>query len=189
MAEQDPRLTQLQKDIENEVNTSKSKYAFTGAGRSTANIEATTKVENEGVKLVRSLNSLILAEEALRSAQASGVSGDALDSISKWYASAQTNYNNLKTAQSKRLKQLSQDIVDVAGKLDLHLRYNALFGKFKRRPTGRNYVKVRPVAVKRTKTLSAQPSKQNVIPQRKIKAILSNKKRFGSRIFTGIKKQ
>lgn len=189
----DPRIKQLEKDIENEVQTSKSRYAFTGFGRSTDTMTSTISVEKEGVKLAGGLQSLISAEkwlEGLMQDAASGRGGEgigeAIGYAQERLKRAQDEFSKLQTAQSKRLKSLSESILGATRSLSLKSRYNSAFRKFRTRPEGRNFLKAKPVSVGRTKKY--QPAgKENLAPQRKMTSILANKNRFGARTLQGLK--
>jgi hypothetical protein len=191
----DTRIKQLEKDIENELNTSKSKYAFTGFGRSTDTAEASGKVSKEGTKLMSGLTWVIQAEERLKTVmefiarypEAEGNS-EALSSAQEDLAIAKNEFGKLKNEQSKRLKKLSEEILSASRNVDIKHRYNNAFRKFKSRPEGRNFLKVKAVSPTRTKVYKpGMERKENIVPQRKLSNILSSERKLG-RTLSGIKK-
>jgi len=184
---EDPRIAQLQKEIENERNTSNSKYAFSGVGRSTDKATAEAVVGKKGVELIGSLTRLIDAELAYADAIKRGLSGKALAPYGDALSNAQSTLTGLKEQQTQRLKKLSTDILSASGKADLRMRYNNIFSKFKSRPEGRNYLKVKSVTPTRTKKYSLEARKQNIVPQRTISSIIKPTDKFGTRNLTGLK--
>lgn len=182
----DPRLLQLQKEIENEDQTSKSKFAFTGFGRSTDNVTASAKVQTEGQKLIGTMQAIIDTENTIKRMRDQGYTGKDLDGLYTALNNAQNALSGLKTQQSKRLKQLSTDILTASGKSDLLGRYNNAFSKFKSRPQGRNFLKAPQASPTRTKKYSLEARKENTVPQRKIGSIIKGNK-FGTRVLTGLK--
>jgi hypothetical protein len=179
----DPRILQLQKEIENEDQTSKSKFAFTGFGRSTDTATASEKVQTEGQKLIGAMVTIIDLETQIKSAQDSGFD---TDNLYTQLSTAQQNLTGLKGKQTQRLKQLSTDILSASGNQDLKMRYNNAFSKFKSRPQGSNFLKAKSVTPTRTKKYSLEARKENIVPQRKIGSIIKGNK-FGTRVLTGIK--
>lgn len=180
MAEKDPRIKQLERDIEKEGSTVKSKYALVGFGRSTDTVGELSKVEEKGLKLLGALQSVIRLEEAAR--QGADV-GEAL-------ASAQSFLDKLKNEQSSRISKLGQDILTSSRKADISGRYKRAFSKFKTRPSGRNFLKLRLPAQGRTKTYKLDEgikTKQNLVPQRKILGIIRPSNKFGARTLKGLR--
>lgn len=180
---EDPRIKQLEKEVENEKESSKAKFALVGFGRSTDLGEAVEKVEAEGLKLLGALNKVLLLEEA--SKKGADV-GDAL-------SSAQSFLESLKQKQKSRMNAISQDILNSAGKADFNQRFKSMFGKFIRKPSGNNFLKVKLPSAGRTKTLTrnsniSERKSKELVPKRSLNGIMAANNKFGSRVLKGLTK-
>lgn len=111
MEQQDPRIDQLQTEIDQNKELVATKYAFKGFGRSTESAEKQADEVKKGTELMGSLVNLISAEKALNEAIKSGMSGEALDPFYAAYSSATSYFNRLKNEATTRRNKSIQEIL------------------------------------------------------------------------------
>lgn len=111
MEQQDPRIEQLQTEINQNKELVATKYAFKGFGRSTESADKQADEVKKGTELMAGLMWMISAEDDLKRAQAAGMSGKALDAIYDRLYYATNSFNRLKNEATTRRNKSIQEIL------------------------------------------------------------------------------
>jgi len=115
----DPRYKQLEKGIENELNTVGSKFALLGFGRSTDKMSKDEATGKYGQAMISTLASIIKLEELIKSVIKQGGETKGL------YESLSANNQalaNQKNEQSKRVSKLGSEIASSSQNLSSKVR-------------------------------------------------------------------
>lgn len=112
----DARYRQLERDIDNELQASRSKYALIGFGRSTDKLSQDDLVAREGEKILSSLDGVLRLEALFDSYQKQG-DGEGMAATREKIANAKAGLQRVREIQSQRVAKTGAEIIESAGNL------------------------------------------------------------------------
>lgn len=169
----DPRYKQLEKGIENEMNTVGSKFALLGFGRSTDKMTKDEAAGKYGQAMIKVLSSIIKLEELIQAVRKQGGETEGLyESLS---AQEQTLANQ-KNEQKKRVSKLGSEIASSSQNLSAKVR--STLSKSAQVPSMRTLVlkiggpSIPDMSSPKKYDLGSSKRIKNLLPKKTIKPIL-----------------